>query len=89
MTNDFKNTAANPTESPLWEPPSDLPKTLPQMVRQSAERFANRAAIVDGAVTIGYPQLLAHSETVARALIALGIEAGDRRALCWCPSTPA
>ncbi len=85
MTNDFKNTAANPTESPLWEPPSDLPKTLPQMVRQSAERFANRAAIVDGAVTIGYPQLLAHSETVARALIALGIEVGDRVAV-WAPN---
>ncbi len=85
MNTDLKTPATAPADTPLWDPPSDLPKTLPMMIRQSAARFADRAAIVDGSVTISYPQLLAHSETVARALIALGIEAGDRVAV-WAPN---
>lgn len=62
-----------------------LPQTLPQMIRQAARRFADRPAIVDGALSIGYADLAHRSEQAAAALIALGVEAGDRVAI-WAPN---
>lgn len=62
-----------------------LPATLPALIRQAAERFPKRAAIVDEALTISYAELLQRSELVARALIASGVEAGDRVAI-WAPN---
>lgn len=72
-------------ESPFWEPASKLPKTMPAMVRQSAALHPERAAIVEGPVTITYAQLVSHSEVVARSLIAHGVAAGDRVAI-WAPN---
>lgn len=68
-----------------WAPAPNLPATLPALVRQSAARFADQAAIVDGATTISYADLLVRSQAVARSLVALGVAAGDRVAL-WAPN---
>lgn len=65
--------------------PTTAPQTLPQVVRQAAERYPQRLAIVDGAQHITYHELMGRSETVARALIALGVLAGDRVAV-WAPN---
>ena len=62
-----------------------IPTTLPQMLRQAAQRFGRRAAIVDGDVHITYRELVERSEQVARSLIALGVQAGDRVAI-WAPN---
>jgi len=62
-----------------------LPRTLPQMIRQAAARYPQRSAIVDGAQTISYADLAQRSEDVARALLAQGVQAGDRVAV-WAPN---
>ncbi len=66
-------------------PNSPMPATLPQMLRQAAAKFPARAAIVDGAVSISYAALENAAEQVARGLIALGVQAGDRVAI-WAPN---
>ena len=65
--------------------PIDQPHTLPAVIRRAAERHAGRAAIVDGDVRIDYAALASHMEQVARALIALGVQAGERVAI-WAPN---
>lgn len=66
-------------------PPSALPATLPALLQRAARRWPERAAIVDGAVHVDYAQLLQRSQQAARALIALGVAAGDRVAV-WAPN---
>jgi len=61
------------------------PQTIPQVIRQAAARFGTRAAIVDGELTLGYAALVESAETAARALLALGVEPGDRVAV-WAPN---
>ncbi len=62
-----------------------LPATLPALIRAAAARRAAHPAIVDGDVAITYADLAVRSEQAARALIALGVEAGDRVAV-WAPN---
>jgi len=62
-----------------------LPLTLPALIRQAAARFPQRFAIVDETYRISYAELLARSQQVARALIARGIQSGDRVAV-WAPN---
>jgi acyl-CoA synthetase (AMP-forming)/AMP-acid ligase II len=64
---------------------ADLPQTLPQLIRRAAQQHGPRPAIVDGAETISYADLAQRSQQVARALLALGVEAGDRVAI-WAPN---
>ena len=64
---------------------SDLPSTLPALIRQSAQSHGTRLAIVDGDMRLSYADLLQFSEQVARSLLALGVQAGDRVAL-WAPN---
>lgn len=59
--------------------------TLPGMLADVAGRFAERAAIVENGNSISYQQLQQFSRQVARALMTLGVEAGDRVAL-WAPN---
>ena len=73
------------SDASAWALAPDLPETLPALVRQAAERHPEQAAIVDGAVTISYADLLVRSQAVARALLALNVRAGDRVAL-WAPN---
>ncbi len=65
--------------------PNSLPATLPALLRDAAARRPARPAIVDGEVEINYADLALRSEQAARALIALGVEAGDRVAI-WAPN---
>ena len=65
--------------------PSGLPRTLPEVIQRAAARWPENAAIVDGDLRLNYVQLARQSERVARALIALGIEGGDRVAV-WAPN---
>jgi acyl-CoA synthetase (AMP-forming)/AMP-acid ligase II len=62
-----------------------LPDTLPALMRYTAARYGDQAAIIDGTVCIGYAELLQRSQAVARALIAQGVQAGDRVAI-WAPN---
>ncbi|MDR0212943.1 MAG: FadD3 family acyl-CoA ligase [Comamonas sp.] len=59
--------------------------TLPGMLADVASRFAERAAIVENGNSISYQQLQRLSRQVARALMTLGLQAGDRVAL-WAPN---
>ena len=62
-----------------------LPQTLPQVIRLAAQTHPMRRAIVDGAVVISYADLANKAEQVARGLLALGVQAGDRVAI-WAPN---
>ena len=62
-----------------------LPQTLPQVIRLAAQTHPMRRAIVDGAVVISYADLADKAERVARGLLALGVQAGDRVAI-WAPN---
>ena len=69
----------------MSEYPVGLPRTLPEVVQAAAARWPDHEAIVDGDQRLSYAQLAQQSERVARGLIALGIEAGDRVAI-WAPN---
>ena len=59
--------------------------TLPGMLADVVSRFGRRAAIVENGQSISYEQLQQLSRQAARALMALGVQAGDRVAL-WSPN---
>ncbi|MFC9584549.1 FadD3 family acyl-CoA ligase [Streptomyces yangpuensis] len=60
--------------------------TIAGLVRSAAARYADREAVVDGRVRIGYAQLGERVERAAAACIAAGVEPGDRVAV-WAPNT--
>jgi len=60
--------------------------TIPAMVRSGSHRFANTQAVVDGTRRVDFATLRAMVDDAARALIASGIERGDRVAL-WAPNS--
>jgi len=59
--------------------------TIPRLLDMSAERFAEREAIVDGDKTLSFAALREAVRGVARATIAAGVEHGDRVAI-WAPN---
>lgn len=59
--------------------------TLPGMLADVVSRFGRRAAIVENGQSISYEQLQQLSRQAARALMALGVQAGDRVAV-WAPN---
>ena len=63
----------------------DLPATLPAMLADAARRWGERPAIVEDGHAISYVQLHALARRAARAVMALGVQAGDRVAL-WAPN---
>ena len=62
-----------------------LAPTLPEMILRAAQRFGAKPAIVEAELSLSYDELAARSAQVARALIALGVESGDRVAI-WAPN---
>ncbi|MDG3011471.1 AMP-binding protein [Rhodococcus sp. D2-41] len=62
------------------------PGTTPVALWRAAELFGTNEAIADGDYRVTYSELLDRVRTIARALIARGIEPGDRIAV-WAPNT--
>ncbi|CAM4513855.1 FadD3 family acyl-CoA ligase [Nocardia ninae] len=60
--------------------------TTPLALRHAAATFGTAPALADGAVRLDWTQLLAAVQEVARALIARGVQSGDRVAM-WAPNT--
>jgi acyl-CoA synthetase (AMP-forming)/AMP-acid ligase II len=61
--------------------PDDLPTTVAAALELAAERFSDVEALVDGELRLTYPQLLVRVDGAARALVATGIDPGDRVAI--------
>ncbi|GAA5098351.1 FadD3 family acyl-CoA ligase [Nocardia iowensis] len=61
-------------------------QTTPLALQHAARTFGAAPALADGAVRLDWTQLLAAVQEVARALIARGVQAGDRVAM-WAPNT--
>ncbi len=62
-----------------------VPRTIPAVVQRAAREYASIEALVDERARITFPQLADAAVTSARALIASGVEAGDRVAI-WAPN---
>lgn len=61
-------------------------QTLPSVLEASAERFADRTAIVDGDTRLTFAELADLVAEAQRGLMASGIEKGDRVCV-WSPNT--
>ena len=62
------------------------PRTIPVVLDRAVERFGEAEALVDGDLRLSFRELADRADEVARALVASGVEAGDRVAL-WAPNT--
>ncbi len=64
-----------------------LAASLPELIAWSSINFADDPAVRDGDVTLSYRELGDHIDRAARAMIASGIDEGDRVAVwgpnCW------
>lgn len=60
--------------------------TTPLALHHAARTFGTAPALADGPVRLDWTQLLAAVQEVARALIARGVQSGDRVAM-WAPNT--
>lgn len=59
-----------------------MSRTIAAALRVAAKRFGEHTAVVDGDLRISYADLHGRARDVARALLAEGIEKGDRVAIC-------
>jgi acyl-CoA synthetase (AMP-forming)/AMP-acid ligase II len=64
---------------------NDLPDTLPGVFDRAAERFGDAEGLVDGDLRLSFAELVAQGDRVAGALVAGGIEPGDRVGI-WAPN---
>jgi HIP---CoA ligase len=62
------------------------PPTLCALLDESAKRYGDHLAVIDGPRRLSYAGLAADVRTMARALMAAGIQPGDRVAV-WLPNT--
>jgi acyl-CoA synthetase (AMP-forming)/AMP-acid ligase II len=60
--------------------------SIPEMAAAAADRFGDRPAIVDGDTLLTYAELVAEARAFGAALVASGVEAGDRVAI-WAPNS--
>ncbi len=65
--------------------PDDLPRTVAGALERAARLFGSEEALVEGDLRLSWTDLLAAVDEAARALIASGIEPGDRVAI-WAPN---
>jgi len=63
-----------------------LPRTIPAIVERAAREYGSLEALVDERARITFAELADAAVTSARALVALGLEPGDRVAI-WAPNT--
>ena len=62
------------------------PQTLCALMDESAKRYGSRLAVIDGSRRLSYSELSAQAGAMTRALMAAGVQAGDRVAV-WLPNT--
>lgn len=60
---------------------SDLPATVAASLERAADLFGEKEALVDGNLRLSFQELLERVDEASRALIATGIEPGDRVAI--------
>ena len=64
---------------------TDVPLTIPAVVRRAADEFGHIEGMVDGDVRLTFAELGAEIDMAARAMIASGVERGERVAI-WAPN---
>lgn len=57
-------------------------RTVPDAIIRASQRFPDREAVVDGEVRLTYAELHGRVRELARGLLARGVLAGDRVAIC-------
>ncbi|HEY2076342.1 MAG TPA: FadD3 family acyl-CoA ligase [Streptosporangiaceae bacterium] len=62
------------------------PQTVCALLEESSKRYGDRLAVIDGTLRMTYAELAAEARTMARALMATGVQPGDRVAV-WLPNT--
>ena len=62
------------------------PTTIPAALALAVHRFGDDEAVVDGAQRLSFSSLAERVHAIAGALLASGIEAGDRVAI-WAPNS--
>jgi acyl-CoA synthetase (AMP-forming)/AMP-acid ligase II len=62
------------------------PQTLCALLDESSKRYGDHLAVIDGPVRMSYAELAEQVRTMARGLMAAGVQAGDRVAI-WLPNT--
>jgi HIP---CoA ligase len=62
-----------------------FPTTIPGLIARAAAEFPERVAIEEGSLRLSYRELYAAAGRAAAALIAAGVEPGDRVAI-WMPN---
>jgi HIP---CoA ligase len=62
------------------------PQTLCTLLEESSKQYGDRLAVIDGPLRMSYAELAAEVRTMARALMATGVQPGDRVAV-WLPNT--
>jgi acyl-CoA synthetase (AMP-forming)/AMP-acid ligase II len=65
---------------------TNSPQTLCALLEDSSRRYGDRPAVIDGPRRTSYAELAAEVRSMARALMAAGVQAGDRVAV-WLPNT--
>ena len=71
--------------APVFSSFEDLPESIPALVLFAAERHGERLALEDGERKISYAELPSQMLQVTRALLAAGINKGDR-VVIWAPN---
>jgi HIP---CoA ligase len=76
-----------PTDATADVPASagDLPLTIPGVLRRAADRHRDDESLVDGDLRMSFAELADAVDEAARALVASGVEPGDRVAI-WGPN---
>jgi acyl-CoA synthetase (AMP-forming)/AMP-acid ligase II len=65
--------------------PEDTPATIPAALDRAVERFGAREALVDGDLRLTFAQLATEVDRAAAALLASGVEPGERIGI-WAPN---
>jgi HIP---CoA ligase len=65
---------------------TNSPQTVCALLEESSKRYGDHLAVIDGTLRMSYAELAADVRTMARALMATGVQAGDRVAV-WLPNT--
>ena len=64
----------------------DLHRTIPQVLQAAAEQHGPRPAIVEGGGRLTFAALKARADLLAKAVLAVGLQPGERFAV-WAPNT--